>query len=84
MSGELRLASGLAFTNLLMTLDESSPGRFFAALELKCMLALTLLKYDVRMTEEGVRPSDEWYGLASVPSHSAEVLFRPRVPPSDS
>lgn len=55
-----------------------SPGRFFAALELKCMLALTVLNYDVKMAKGGVRPADDWYGPASVPSHSAEVLFRPR------
>ena len=65
----LRLLLASSFT----TYGVHSPGRFFAALELKCMLALTLLKYDVRMAEEGVRPADEWYGLASVPSHSFSI-----------
>ncbi|OBZ75703.1 Ent-kaurene oxidase [Grifola frondosa] len=54
------------------------PGRFFATLELKCMMAFTLLRYDVKMENEGVRPPDTWFGPACVPSLSAEVLFRLR------
>lgn len=42
------------------------------------MLALLLLKYEIRMAQEGIRPSDDWFGPASMPSRSAEVLFRPR------
>ena len=50
-----------------------------AALELKTMLALVLLRYDVKMAQEGVRPKDDWYGPASMPSNSAEVLFKRRI-----
>ena len=54
----------------------ASPGRFFAALELKCMVAYLLLNYDVKMNREGVRPPDVWLGPASIPSPSAKVDFR--------
>ncbi|KAI0337447.1 cytochrome P450 [Trametopsis cervina] len=55
------------------------PGRFFAALELKTMLAIVLLRYDVKMAKEGVRPEDQWFGPACIPSNSAEVLFKRRT-----
>ncbi|KAF8899435.1 cytochrome P450 [Infundibulicybe gibba] len=54
------------------------PGRFLAALELKCMLAHLILHYDVRTEVEGVRPPDTWFGPACMPSRSAKVLFRKR------
>ncbi|KAJ7048828.1 cytochrome P450 [Mycena amicta] len=53
------------------------PGRFFASLEMKSLLALLLLRYDVRMAD-GVRPADEWFGPVSSPAPKAQVLFRKR------
>ncbi|GJE87319.1 cytochrome P450 [Phanerochaete sordida] len=55
------------------------PGRFYAALELKCMLSFLLLNYDVRMKDAGVRPPDVWIGPTSLPSSSAKVEFRRRT-----
>jgi cytochrome P450 len=55
-----------------------SPGRFFAANELKAMLAHLVLNYDVKLENEGVRPTDVWYGPACVPNQTAEVMFRKR------
>ncbi|KAH9854862.1 cytochrome P450 [Lenzites betulinus] len=54
------------------------PGRFFAANELKTMLAYLVLHYDVKFAEEGVRPANFRFGFADLPAHNAEVLFRKR------
>ncbi|KAF8876321.1 cytochrome P450 [Infundibulicybe gibba] len=54
------------------------PGRFLAALELKCMMAHLILHYDVRTEIEGVRPPDDWFGPICLPSRSGKVLFRKR------
>jgi hypothetical protein len=56
-----------------------SPGRFFAANELKAMLAHILLSYDVKMADGGGRPENIWFGRSSLPNTKAEVLFRKRV-----
>ena len=57
-----------------------SPGRFFAANELKTMMAYIVLNYDVKFAEEGKRPANIRFGLADLPSHTAKVLFRRRRP----
>ena len=57
-----------------------SPGRFFAANELKTMMAYLVLNYDVKFAEEGKRPANIRFGPADLPSHSAQVLFRKRRP----
>jgi len=54
------------------------PGRFFASLQLKCMLAHLLLNADLKTEEDGVRPKDDWMGPTSMPSSRARVLFRRR------
>ncbi|KAF8665785.1 hypothetical protein AX16_000232 [Volvariella volvacea WC 439] len=55
------------------------PGRFFAINEIKAMLAHVLLNYDVRMANEGIRPSGKWFAVAYVPDPKAEVMFRKRT-----
>ena len=55
-----------------------SPGRFFAANELKAMLSHLVLTYDIRLEDEGVRPIDLWFGGSCRPNQTAEVLFRKR------
>ncbi|KAG6815628.1 hypothetical protein H0H93_009312, partial [Arthromyces matolae] len=55
------------------------PGRFFAANELKLMLAHVLMEYDVKMPEGKGRPENKWYMTACVPDPEAEVLFRKRI-----
>ena len=55
-----------------------SPGRFFAANELKTMMAHLVLHYDVKFAHEGQRPPNVRFGPADLPSHSAKVLFRRR------
>ncbi|KAJ8469311.1 hypothetical protein ONZ51_g9081 [Trametes cubensis] len=56
----------------------NSPGRFFAANELKIMLAYLVLNYDIKFEEEGKRPPNIRFGPANLPSHNATVLFRKR------
>ncbi|KDR85379.1 hypothetical protein GALMADRAFT_84126 [Galerina marginata CBS 339.88] len=53
------------------------PGRFFAAVVLKMMLAHVVLHYDVRF-EDGVRPRDVLVGLNRLPDPDAKVLVRKR------
>ncbi|KAF7792531.1 hypothetical protein EIP86_003572 [Pleurotus ostreatoroseus] len=54
------------------------PGRFFAANELKAMLAHVIMNYDVKFENEGVRPRNKWFGMSLVPDPTARVLFRKR------
>ncbi|KAH9939336.1 cytochrome P450 [Epithele typhae] len=54
------------------------PGRFFAANEIKTMMAYLVLHYDVKFADEGKRPDNIRFGHADLPSHSAKVLFRKR------
>ncbi|KAK7468967.1 hypothetical protein VKT23_003466 [Stygiomarasmius scandens] len=57
------------------------PGRFFAANELKAMLAHIVTTYDVKLEAKanGVRPPNEYIGTSVIPNTSAHVLFRRRV-----
>jgi len=57
------------------------PGRFFAATELKLMLALIVMKYDVKL--EGPHPENLWIMTSCVPNPKGEVLFRKRVAACD-
>ena len=56
-----------------------SPGRFFAAINAKAMLAHVLLNYDIKMPNEGGRPSELWLGLSSIPDPTAQLMFRKRA-----
>jgi len=56
-----------------------SPGRFFAANEMKTMLAHVVLNYDIKMADGGGRPEDVWFGRFPVPNPEAQVSFRKRV-----
>ncbi|KAH9837367.1 cytochrome P450 [Rhodofomes roseus] len=55
------------------------PGRFFAANELKLMMANLVLKYDVKFQDEGQRPENEWLSINVMPCQTAQVLFRRRA-----
>ena len=60
-----------------------SPGRFFAASELKAMLAYVLLTYDI-MVPHGKRPQDWEIGIRTLPNMNANVMFRLRSKGSKS
>ncbi|KAJ7050787.1 cytochrome P450 [Mycena amicta] len=56
------------------------PGRFFAATELKAMLAHMLIEYDIEAPLEGAegRPKDMNFGLLRMPSGTGEIRVRKR------
>ncbi|KAJ6568980.1 cytochrome P450 [Mycena capillaripes] len=54
------------------------PGRFFAATELKAMMAHLVINYDVKAEVEGVRPPDTVFGTRISPNASGKVYFRKR------
>ena len=56
-----------------------SPGRFFATNEVKAMLAYVLLNYDIKMPNDGGRPSELWFGVSSIPDPTAQLMFRKRA-----
>lgn len=54
------------------------PGRFFAAVELKAMLAHLVVNYDVKFVNDGPRPANQYMASACLPDSSAKVMFRKR------
>jgi cytochrome P450 len=54
------------------------PGRFFAAVEIKLMMAYLVLNYDIKCEQDGVRPKDMWVGQTCVPDPKANLVFRRR------
>ncbi|KAJ7882345.1 cytochrome P450 [Mycena olivaceomarginata] len=55
------------------------PGRFFAATELKAMLAHVVINYDLKAEVEGVRPRDSVFGVSITPNSTAKVQFQKRT-----
>jgi hypothetical protein len=62
----------------LHELTNFSPGRFFAINEIKLMLAVTLLRYDVKLID-GERPADINITYMALPNMNAEILFKRRT-----
>ncbi|KAJ7122772.1 cytochrome P450 [Mycena epipterygia] len=54
------------------------PGRFFAATELKAMLAHLVMNYDVKFVNDGPRPANQYMASACLPDSSAKIMFRRR------
>ncbi|KAJ7876710.1 cytochrome P450 [Mycena olivaceomarginata] len=54
------------------------PGRFFAATELKAIMAHVVINYDVKAEVEGVRPPDDVFGTRISPNPVGRVQFRKR------
>nr|BAL05133.1 cytochrome P450 [Phanerodontia chrysosporium] len=57
---------------------QACPGRFFAAHQMKAMMAYLVLNYDVKFENEGVRPQNVHGVLSVQPDPKARVLFRRR------
>ncbi|KIL63125.1 hypothetical protein M378DRAFT_164814 [Amanita muscaria Koide BX008] len=57
------------------------PGRFFAANELKVMLAHVVMNYDVKMADGKGRPENWQFGIHRAPDTTAQMLFRKRRAP---
>jgi cytochrome P450 len=61
--------------------NAACPGRFFAANEIKMLLAHVLLRYDIKFEEQSggnVLPKPRWYDRTRIPNLSARILFRGR------
>ncbi|KAJ7660365.1 cytochrome P450 [Mycena polygramma] len=54
------------------------PGRFFAATELKAMLAHMLINYDIKAETEGVRPPDICFAMFRMPNPHGKIWIRKR------
>ena len=55
-----------------------SPGRFFAANELKALLAFMVLNYDFKLAEDGPRPANIYVAQNVIPDPTAQPVFRKR------
>ncbi|KAI1768091.1 ent-kaurene oxidase [Hypoxylon sp. FL1150] len=55
------------------------PGRFFAGCEIKLVLALLLLRYDIRLRDGEKRPAPNMFMMTKSPSMTAEIMFRRRA-----
>ncbi|KAI1787002.1 cytochrome P450 [Ganoderma leucocontextum] len=58
--------------------QHACPGRYFAANELKAILAYVILNYDLKLGGDGSRPPDVSVGAAVVPAPHGRVLFKKR------
>ncbi|TEB33115.1 cytochrome P450 [Coprinellus micaceus] len=55
------------------------PGRFFAAQEMKLLVAYFLIHYDLKLENpDGKRPKNLWLNAFNMPSSNARVLMRKR------
>ena len=55
-----------------------SPGRHFAAGELKGILAYIILHYDMKLGGDGSRPQDVYIATGMMPAPRGRVLFKKR------
>ena len=63
---------------MLTTTISFSPGRFFAASELKALLAYLIINYDFKLGGDGKRPRNVYFGSSIIPSPSGQLMFRKR------
>ncbi|TBU58191.1 cytochrome P450 [Dichomitus squalens] len=54
------------------------PGRFFAANELKAMLAYIVVNYDVKIDGDGARPPNVYFANSVIPNQKGKIMFRKR------
>lgn len=56
-----------------------SPGRFFASIELKLILAYLLIKYDFKFADDSKsRPQNVHFGINVLPNPRGQIVFRKR------
>jgi len=68
----------VSFRSCLSRFSVPTLNRFFAATELKAMLAYLLINYDIKAENEGVRPPDYSFGRVRQPSPTAKIWVRRR------
>jgi hypothetical protein len=58
-----------------------SPGRFFAAAELKMLLAHVICNYEFKFDSEGpkIRPQNSFFSFSCSPDFTARLIFRARA-----
>ena len=66
-------------TAILLINHPVSPGRFFAASELKSMLAHVVVTYDVKLEDGATYPQSWHIGTFIATNSRAKVMFRNRV-----
>jgi hypothetical protein len=69
-----RQSKKLAFIEL----NYCTMARFFAATELKAMLAHIVINYDVKSATDGVRPPDNGFGIITMPNRNGKIWIRKR------
>lgn len=67
----------LFFPNLCRCLPFDSPGRFFAACELKALLVYCISNYDIRFEEGKTKPENVYIASACMPG-KCKIMFRKR------
>ena len=67
-----------AVTLTLCTMRPCSPGRFFAANELKAMLAYIVVNYDIKVDGDGARPPNVYFANTVLPNQRGKIMFRKR------
>ena len=55
------------------------PGRFFAAMEMKTLLAHLVIHYDIKFDGDGGRPPNKWFSIHCIPDPHAKLMFRRRA-----
>ncbi|KAL1669554.1 cytochrome P450 [Schizophyllum commune] len=55
------------------------PGRFFAAMEMKTLLAHLVIHYDIKFDGDGRRPPNKWFSIHCIPDPHAKLMFRRRA-----
>ena len=55
------------------------PGRFYADLQMKMVLAQLLLRYDLKLSDGCKRPENIYFADASVPDQTCQIQFRGRI-----
>ena len=53
-----------------------SPGRFFAASEIKSIFAHIIMNYDLKLEGGGTRPKNFFFSVGMVPPSNGRVLFK--------
>ena len=56
----------------------SSPGRFFAANELKALLAFIVINYDFKPARDGPPPTNIYFAENVIPDPTVQLMFRRR------
>jgi hypothetical protein len=60
------------------------PGRAFAALQLKVLLAYIICNYEFRTPIGEGRPENEFFSFSCLPDFKAQLLFRKRADAGES